>query len=177
MNAYSHSSKVVVVADSRTQRGRQEDYRGPTQDELGVLADRVSEAEASMAGDVGSFVHNHPAVAEVSLPRDGTREDYHGPTQQELGVLADHVTEAEASMVGGVPDPPPSARSSPPVNLSLWEIDLSGPREVRTPIHDVRSPIRDVRRGRVAGRASEDSFLRQLDEVEASLRKKIDSLA
>ncbi len=156
------------MTDFHIHRGHQEDYRGPSREELGVLADRVIEAEASMTGDVDPFVHRHPAGVAAPRRRDKDRENYHGPTPEELGVLADHVSEAEASMTGGVAAPHLPAPSHTPVHLALWETDLSGSREVRVPVHDAR-------RGKVSERPRPDSFLRQLDEVEASLRKKIDS--
>ncbi len=156
------------MADFHVPRGRREDYRGPSREELGVLADRVIEAEASMIGDVDSFAHRHLTVLAAPRRREEDREDYHGPTREELGVLADHVTEAEASMTDGVPAPRLPPPSHAPVNLALWEVDLTGPREVRV-------PVQDARRGKVSERPPPDSFLRQLYEVEASLRKKIDA--
>jgi hypothetical protein len=163
MRILSHGEVAVMAGSPLRDR---DGYPGPTRQELGTLAKFVPETKPPRIVDRPTSLR-HRIVARVgSRLRGRSREYYPGPTRQELGILADRVIEAEASMTNHIPAPHLVAPTPTPPNDSLWEVDLTGPREVHVPACEVWQE-------RVPDSPSTDSFLRQLDEVQAALRKRV----
>lgn len=93
------------------------------------------------------------------------REDYSGPTRQELGSLARWVEEAESSPGVDIPAPHPEPPSLTAFVACPWDADWSQPWEHRDPdLGDLRSASTEP--------PGSDSILRELDEIEHSLRKR-----
>ncbi|MGP8075183.1 MAG: hypothetical protein ACLP8Y_00335 [Thermoplasmata archaeon] len=114
-----------------------------------------------------------PPKAKAPHPLFAPRKGYPGPTVQELATLSDRVnlTQSSPAARSTAPSPPPSP-SRPAVSAALWDEDLIGLDE-RTPEHEeVWDTDSSPSSGPVAERMRPDAVLKQLDEIEASLRKK-----
>lgn len=139
-------------------------YSGPTPQELGSLADWVSLPEPARTPDAAPFLQPHVSFRAAPPTRLDVPEDYCGPSRQELGALARWVDDAEGLTADDLSAP------SRPASLELgsdsaWDSDWIEPWESRDPEFEPRP-------GSSGKRGVFDDFLRQLDEVELSLRKR-----
>jgi len=100
------------------------------------------------------------------------RRSYPGPSAPELAGLS-----PRPALVRAPPRPTPAAaKPSPPparptASAAIWDEDLIGPEESR-PGPEEEWDAGSMGPGKVAERMPTDAALRQLDEIEASLRKK-----
>lgn len=114
-----------------------------------------------------------PAKARAPHPLFAPRKGYPGPTVQEPAILPDRVnpTQSSAAARAATPSPPPSP-PRPAVSAALWDEDLIGPDEATPEHEEVWDTDSTPSSGPVAERMRPDAVLQQLDEIEASLRKK-----
>jgi hypothetical protein len=114
-----------------------------------------------------------PSKTPTLPPLGGPRKSYPGPTLPELGTLSDRMNAAQPSPVASTSPAtvaPPTTR--PAISRAMWDEDLIGPEEGSLGPDETWDADPSVSGGRVAERMPTDAVLRQLDEIEASLRKK-----
>ncbi len=114
-----------------------------------------------------------PPKAKAPHPLFAPRKGYPGPTVQELATLSDHLqpTQSSPAARSTTPSPPPPP-SRPAVSAALWDEDLIGPDAAAPEHEEVWDTDSTSAAGSVADRMRPDAALQQLDEIEASLRKK-----
>jgi len=143
-----------------------EGYSGPTLQELGTLAKWVNEAGSSLLDEAPAAARRPVAVAPASRLRDMDPENYSGPTRQELGALVEWGNERTESRPDDPPVARPTSESLRAIEAELWISELRG-------LAELSEPGSRVRRARSTKTLVPDPVLRQIDEIEASLRKRV----
>jgi hypothetical protein len=151
---------------SRFRRDDRGDYSGPTRRELGGLAEWVGGEQTQLSAEVPPLDWSAGPVAKRPRFRSKGVEDYAGPTQAELGSLA-------VLAAAGTPDCAAFASSPRPPDSSLSEITAELSMEELIETLEGLNPETGARRGANPERPPSDDFLRQLDNVQASLRRRV----
>lgn len=152
------------MANSPTHPGGTQAYPGPSQAELGSLADWVNPTEFSQL-QAGVRPARAPATLPTARPPHRRRpERYSGPTPEELGDLAAWLAPGNSHPSAPVSDPhvDTAIRS---IEAELWVSETSAQPD-RPPLSGPPPPAVGPRR------ADPDPFLDQLDEIQVALRKR-----
>ena len=140
-------------------------YPGPSREELGDLAEWITGSESPEIPDGPRATPAPVPVAEATPVRRRSRKPYPGPTRKELGDLAQWLDAGDARGSTRNQGPSTPATSLRSIEAELWvsETGTSGTESEEEPkVTDGLSPPRP----------SSDSFLDQLDEIQAALRKR-----
>jgi len=140
-------------------------YPGPSREELGDLAEWVSESEFSEAHDHPRVIPDLPPVTEAALVQRRVPKPYSGPTREELGDLAQWLDAEDSHRSVGGQGPPSPATSLRAIDAELRvpEMEAGETQSDQEPKGTCRPTPRPT---------SSDPFLDQLDEIQADLVKR-----
>ncbi len=153
------------MASSPLRGARSETYAGPERQELEGLPDGGSAVDSwPSVGTRDPDLRPTPIPPAPPTSRKGSK-DYTGPTRLELSTLNGWAAETQAALAGDVPPVYPAGRTGKPVSRARGDAgvtELGGDRD--------QHPVPG--RGTRSERPPTDDFQREIDEIQASLRKK-----
>jgi len=140
-------------------------YPGPSREELGDLAEWVTESDLSELRSAPMAVPAPVPIAKAAPERPQAPQPYPGPTREELGDLGRWLdTGSPCSSTRGPSSFSPST-SLRGIDAELWVSD-------REPLVTVSDEEPKVARRPAPPPPSTDPFLEQLDEIQVALRKR-----
>jgi hypothetical protein len=153
------------MASSPLRGARSETSVGPERQELDGIPDGESVTDSwPNVGAPDPDRRPTPIASTPSSSRTGSKE-YSGPARLELRTLNGWAAETRAALAGDVPPVHPAGRAAKPVSRAREDVgwtELGGERD-----HNPKSG-----RGTSFERPPPDDFQREIDEIQASLRKK-----